>query len=292
MNPPSIGPTLRQARDRLGRITAATELEAGVLLACVLNTTRAHLYAWPEKNLSATQIQAFDTLLKRRLAGEPLAYLLGLREFWALELEVSPAVLIPRPDTETLVEQALRLLPSSVPADIADLGTGSGAIALALAHERPGARLLATDCSPAALIIARHNAKRLGLHNIRFRQGDWCQALAMERFDLMVSNPPYIAEDDAHLMQGDLPHEPRLALVSGMDGLACLRHIITCAPEHLRPAGYLLLEHGVEQAEQVRNLLSEAGFQAIATYRDLESRARVSLGRAPPASPRFAKVSL
>ena len=273
-----IDAALASARERLGGIAESPMLEAELLLAHVLDKPRTYLRAWPERLLAPEQQTQLDALLARRIAGEPLAYLLGRREFWSLDLEVAPGVLIPRADTETLVERALELIPPDSSARVADLGTGSGAIALAIAHDRQGAAVIATDRSSTALDLARRNAARLKLHNVDFRHGDWCAALGTEVFDLIVSNPPYIAADDPHLTQGDLPHEPAEALASGSDGLDDLRRIIDCARGHLRANGHLLLEHGRTQGEAVRALLHDAGFEAIRTHCDLENRERVSEG--------------
>ena len=201
--------------------------------------------------------------------------------FWTLELEVSPAILIPRPETELLVELALARIPMAAAARIADLGTGSGAIALAIAKERPRAHTVATDASEPALAVARRNAARNRIANIEFRHGDWLAPLAGERFDLIASNPPYIADGDPHLGEGDLRFEPPSALSSGRDGLDAIRCIVRDAPLHLRPGGWLLLEHGWAQGAAVRALLAEAGFSEVETAQDLESRDRTSLGRWP-----------
>ncbi|MEJ2480672.1 MAG: peptide chain release factor N(5)-glutamine methyltransferase [Acidihalobacter sp.] len=273
-----IDAALVSARECLGGIAESPMLEAELLLAHVLDKPRTYLRTWPERLLAPEQQTQLDTLLARRIAGEPLAYLLGRREFWSLDLEVAPGVLIPRADTETLVERALELIPPDSSARVADLGTGSGAIALAIAHERPRAAVVATDRSSGALELARRNATRLKLRNVDFRHGDWCDALGAEDFDLIVSNPPYIATDDPHLTQGDLPHEPAEALASGSDGLDDLRRIVGCARAHLRTNGHLLLEHGHVQGEAVRVLLHNAGFEAIRTHCDLEGRERVSEG--------------
>jgi release factor glutamine methyltransferase len=287
-----IDAALASARERLGGVAEAPMLEAELLLAHVLDKPRTHLRAWPERLLSEEHHAALDALHARRTAGEPLAYLLGRREFWSLDLEVAPGVLIPRADTETLVERALELLPEGEPARVADLGTGSGAIALSIAHERPLATVVATDRSRTALELARRNAARLNLRNVEFRHGDWCAALGAETFDLIVSNPPYIAMGDPHLEQGDLPHEPAEALASGTDGLDDLRHIVDCSRRHLQPGGHLLLEHGHTQGEAVRSLLHAAGYADVLTHRDLENRERASEGlhsgfadhRTPPIS--------
>lgn len=292
MTGPRIDAALANARERLGDIAESPMLEAELLLAHVLGKPRTHLRAWPERLLNPEQQAALDTLLARRGAGEPLAYLLGRREFWSLDLEVAPGVLIPRADTETLIERALELLPEGDHTRVADLGTGSGAIALAIAHERRRATVTATDRSQTALDLARRNAARLNLHNVEFRHGDWCAALGTETFDLIVSNPPYIAAGDPHLEQGDLPHEPADALASGADGLDDLRRIVDCARRHLRPGGRLLLEHGHTQGEAVRALLRAGGFEAVLTLHDLGNRARAGEGlhsgfadpRTPPSS--------
>jgi release factor glutamine methyltransferase len=251
--------------------------DAEILLTHVLNKPRSYLLTWPEKVLSADAVATFEALLARRVAGEPVAYLLGSRGFYGLDLAVSAAVLIPRPETELLVEAALVRLPSASNC-VADLGTGSGAIALALAHERRDARVVAVDVSPLALAVARANAQALGL-NVDFRLGSWCEALADDEFDMIVSNPPYIRADDAHLQQGDVRFEPVLALASGADGLDAIRSIIACAPAHLKTGGWLLFEHGYDQAEAVARLLRAAGFLAVEALLDLQGHARVTLGR-------------
>ncbi len=212
----------------------------------------------------------------------PVGYLLGHRAFWTFDLAVTPAVLIPRPETERLVELALARLPRERPLALADLGTGSGAVALALASERPNARVLATDVAADALAVARSNAARLGIENIAFAEGDWCAALGDARFDLIASNPPYIEDQDPHLAQGDLRHEPARALASGADGLDAIRIIIDAAPRHLLPGGWLLLEHGRDQAARVRELLAAHAFTEVASALDLAGHERVSLGRVPP----------
>jgi len=255
--------------------------EAELLLLHVLGRERSWLFAHATDLVDPASGQAFAELLQRRLAGEPVAYLLGRRGFWTLDLAVSPDTLIPRPETERLVELALERLPEATPLRVADLGTGSGAIALALASERPQARVVATDMSPAALAVAAANARRHGLDNVAFRQGSWHAPLAGERFDLIASNPPYIASDDPHLARGDLRFEPASALASGHDGLDDIRLIIAGAAAHLLPGGWLLLEHGWDQGAAIRALLADAGFVEVATEVDLEQRDRVSLGRRP-----------
>src|SRR6185312_15239860 len=227
-----------------------------------------------------TDVQAtFEALVARRAAGEPVAYLTGRRGFWTLELEVTPATLIPRPETELLVELALERLPRDMACRVADLGTGSGAIALAIASERPQAQVVATDASADALAVARRNAQRQGFGNVRFVQGDWLAPLAGERFALIVSNPPYIEAADPHLARGDLRYEPAAALASGADGLDDIRRIIADAPAHLEAGGWLLFEHGWNQGDAARALLREAGYAQVFTAQDLEARDRVSGGK-------------
>lgn len=270
-----IDATLREARNE----TAPGEAE--LLMAHVLDRPRSWLYAHGDEELADDASRRFMALIERRRAGEPVAYLIGQRGFWRFDLQVSPATLIPRPESELLVEQALARLPPDRDALIADLGTGSGAIALSLAMERPLARVIATDASAAALEVAIGNARSLGLENVDFRLGDWLAPLAGAHFDLIVSNPPYIADTDTHLQQGDLRFEPRIALASGSDGLDDIRRIIRDAPALLVPRGWLLLEHGLDQGDAVRALLAGAGMLDVETVRDLEQRDRVSLGRVP-----------
>jgi release factor glutamine methyltransferase len=258
---------------------AIDRVDAEWLLAHALGEPRSWLFAHSADPVPAEHAQRFAALLARRVAGEPVAYLTGVQGFWTLELEVTPATLVPRPETERLVELALARIPFGVAARIADLGTGSGAIALAIAKERPRACVIATDASSAALAVARRNAARNGIGNLEFREGDWLAPLAGKRFDLIASNPPYIAEGDPHLDQGDLRFEPPSALSSGLDGFDAIRTIIGAAPMHLHHGGWLLVEHGWEQGAAVRALLADAGFTDIETARDLEDRDRVTLGR-------------
>ena len=253
--------------------------EVELLLSHALGCSRTWLYAHAEDALATAGEVRFHALLLRRTAGEPLAYITGSREFWSLDLAVGPDVLIPRPETERLVELALEKIPQSGKVEIADLGTGSGAIALAIARERPQSRVLATDASAAALAVARGNAQHLDIGNVEFAQGDWCAALGVRQFDLIVSNPPYIAAGDAHLSQGDLRFEPSAALASGVDGLHAIRVIAGTAPAHLQFGGWLLLEHGCGQGSAVRELLEKRGLAEVFTARDLADRDRVTGGR-------------
>ena len=255
-------------------------LDAELLLAAALGKPRSYLRTWPERELAPDVVERFAAWLERRRAGEPVAYILGRQGFWSLELEVSAHTLIPRPDTELLVETTLALLPVT-PARLLDLGTGSGAIALALASERPAWRITGVDRVPEAVALAERNRRRLGLDNAEFRQSEWFTALAGERYTAIVGNPPYIAAGDRHLGEGDVRFEPASALVSGADGLDDIRAIIRGAPAHLEPGGWLLLEHGYDQGAAVRELLGAAGFQAVESRRDLGSHERISLGRRP-----------
>jgi len=251
-------------------------LEVELLLCHILGVTRSHLQAWPDKILTIEQWNQFQTLLNRRSQGEPIAYLIGYKEFWSLKLRVTPATLIPRPETELLVELALKLLPTSDFAQVIDLGTGSGAIALALARERPQWQIIATDCYRDTLVIAQENAERLKISNVQFLLSDWFTELKKVKANLIISNPPYIALQDPHLIQ--LDHEPQQALIGGPDGLIHLHHLIAHAKYYLVKNGWLLLEHGYQQAEAVQQLLIQSGYTAIETYRDLAQLPRVTLG--------------
>lgn len=253
-------------------------LDTELLLAHVLEKPRSYLLTWPERELSAEQLTQFETLMARRQQGEPVAYLLGEQGFWSLALQVSPDTLIPRPDTERLVEVALELGPQR-PAQVLDMGTGSGAIALALAAERSQWQLTGVDRMPGAVALAEANRARLGLHNARFLLSDWFSAVAGQRFDLIVSNPPYIAADDPHLQQGDVRFEPASALVSGVDGLDDIRHIVSAAPDYLQQEGWLLLEHGWQQADAVGCLLTQRGFVEVQSWQDLGGQQRVTGAR-------------
>jgi len=270
------GELLAGATARLAAVSESARLDAEVLLAHVLGCERSALIAHDSEPVMQAPAAAFETLLARRLRGEPVAYLTGRREFWSLSLSVSPAVLVPRPETELLVELALRLLPAGEPRAVLELGTGSGAIALALATERPTAHITATDASAAALAVARSNAQRLALAQVRFRRGDWFEAVPGERFDLIACNPPYVAAADPHLAA--LRAEPVAALVAGPIGLEAFERIVPAAPAHLREAGWLLLEHGADQAAAVKNLLERHGFHDVTSHPDYSGASRVTLG--------------
>ena len=272
-SPPRLDALLRQAGVR---IDAA---EAKTLLAHALGQPLSWLYAHGDEIIGKTALARFHALLEARAAGQPLAYLIGHRGFWTLEFAVTPATLIPRVETERLVELALARLPVATPLRVADLGTGSGAIALAIASERPLVRVVATDASDEALQVARGNASANAIGNVEFRHGSWFAPLAGARFHLIASNPPYIAEGDPHLHEGDLRYEPATALSSGTDGLEAIREIVAQAPSHLEADGWLLIEHGWAQGAAVRALFSRAGFGEVGSECDLEARERVTLGR-------------
>lgn len=270
---------LRSAAQRLSA-SESPRRDAEILLGYVSGRPRTFLLAFGETLLSADERERLEALLLRRIQGEPVAYLTGMREFWSLPLEVSSATLIPRPDTECLVEKALTLLPAlSDGVEIADLGSGSGAIALALASERPASRVTGVDFSPQAVALAQRNAARLGVSNVTFIQGDWFAPLQGRRFFLIVSNPPYIDADDPHLTQGDVRFEPASALVAAEGGMADIHSIVSQAPAYLQPEGWLLLEHGWRQGDAVRRCLADAGFKQVETLRDYGGNERVSCGR-------------
>ncbi len=274
----TLGAALSQAQVAIAAGSDSARLDAELLLMHVLGCARAQLYARRDEALPAAAATRFAALIERRRAGEPLAYLTGAQGFWTLTLQVTSAVLVPRPETELLVEWALERLPATTTAEVVDLGAGSGAIALALAAERPMARVTATDISAEALQVARDNARQARLM-VDFRHGHWWQACAGAHFDLAVANPPYIAGGDPHLPA--LRHEPLLALCDGADGLQALTEIIGAAPTHLHQGGWLMVEHGHEQGAAVRALFTAAGFADVMTRRDLEQRERATGGRRP-----------
>jgi len=278
-----IDELLTAAKAQLANSDTA-QLDAEVLLAHVLDKQRSYLRAYPEIKPETEAAQAYALLLARRAAGEPVAHLTGQREFWSLNLHVTTDTLVPRPDTELLVETALQLLPTikSDAIKLADLGTGSGAIALAIASEYPQCEITATDLSTAALAVAKHNATQLRLSNVRFIHSNWYSAFNNdELFDIIVSNPPYIPSDDPHMQTAELKCEPQFALSSGEDGLDALRCIVQQASNFLSQNGWLLVEHGYDQAQAVRQLFSQHGFQNIKTKQDIGGNDRVCLGCKP-----------
>ncbi|MBO1502883.1 peptide chain release factor N(5)-glutamine methyltransferase [Serratia proteamaculans] len=270
---------LKAAVARL-RQSESARRDAEILLGFVTGRARTFLMAFGETLLTPQQQEQLEKLLVRRERGEPVAYLIGEREFWSLPLSVSPATLIPRPDTECLVELALERLPSSS-CHILDLGTGTGAIALALASERPDCKVTGVDLQSEAVALAQHNAQKLKIGNAQFLQGSWFAPLAGQTFALIASNPPYIDAADPHLAQGDVRFEPSSALVAQQHGLADLSAIVQQAPHYLESQGWLLLEHGWQQGESVRALLQAAGFISIATRRDYGDNDRVTFGQWP-----------
>lgn len=254
-------------------------LDIEVLLAHVLGVNRSYLYTHPEYQLNAIQKNQFQNLMQRYQQGEPIAYLTGHREFWSLDLMVTRDTLIPRPETELLVECVLELTSNREKISLADLGTGSGAIALALAHEKPNWQIYATDLSNNALNIAEENAKRLNISSVSFHEGVWCAALPSIQLDIIVSNPPYIGEVDSHIQQSVLAYEPHSALIAGEAGLKDLKHIICEAPYYLKLGGYLILEHGFQQAKILRKTFWDVGYTNIVTRHDLSDLERVTLGQ-------------
>ncbi len=262
----------------LAEASPSARLDAEILIAYTLKCSRAYLYAHPEKTLTTAQREQYQHLLAQRVTGMPIAYLTQTREFWSLPLHVCPDTLIPRPETELLVELALHWLHDVSPATILDLGTGSGAVALALASERPDWHVLAVDKSEAALHVARNNAAQLGIHNLDLLCSDWFEAIPLQSFHAILSNPPYIAENDEHLMHGDVRFEPQEALVSGKEGLDALTHIIQHSIARLKPNGLLLLEHGFTQGTQVTTLLEQAGYQNVRSWPDAQGHNRISGG--------------
>ncbi len=269
-----------EGAQRLRRIADDPRREAELLLAAALGRSRAWLLAHPEERvLECDATDRYESHVTRRALGEPAAYILGEKEFWSLPLAVTPDVLVPRPETELVVERALAHLPERGHGRVLDLATGSGAIALAIAYERPSCQLLGTDASEAATTLAAANARRLGLANTRFVTGDWYAAVGDERFELIACNPPYVAEADRELAWQVRTHEPARALFAGPTGLEALQSVVAGAPARLVPEGWLVLEHGARQGEAVRGLLAAAGFTEIVTFRDLAGNERCSEGK-------------
>lgn len=273
---------LKAAARRLRDISSTATLDAELLLAHVLGRQRSFLRAWPQRELPPGTHEAFSALIERRAGGEPVAYLIGRREFWSLNLRVTPDTLIPRPETELLVELALSFIAPGTAARVADLGTGCGAIALAIARERPRCTVIATDVCVQALDVAAANARALAIGNVTFRRGDWVAALEGEQLDLICSNPPYLRSDDPHLRSDSLPYEPMDALVAGPTGLEAIAALIAGARAHLIPGGRLLLEHGFDQHQAVAARLTAAGYGEIQGHADLAGHTRVATGSPHP----------
>ncbi|WP_251978323.1 peptide chain release factor N(5)-glutamine methyltransferase [Salinicola avicenniae] len=272
----TVDDALREAALRLEG-SPTPRLDAEVLLSHVCSRDRTWLYTWGDRELTEAELATFVDLIERRVGGCPVAYLTGVREFWGLSLQTSASTLIPRPDTECLVEVALAC--AGEQGALLDLGTGTGAIALAFASEKPQWQVTGADLTEETVALARANAQALGIVNATFRQSDWFAAMPGERYDLIVSNPPYIANDDPHLGQADVRFEPRSALVAEAHGMAALLHLVEMAPDHLRSGAWLWLEHGYDQAAAVRDALTQRGFQQVESYRDLGGHERVSGGQ-------------
>lgn len=269
-----IDAALEAATDQLRSRSDSARLDAELLLARALDVQRSYLFAHPEDEMDPEAAKRFSGAVSKRAEGMPMAYITGEKEFWSMTLLVSPATLVPRPETELLVEQALSRIPRRADWQLADLGTGSGAIGLALARERPLCQVTATDLSAAALLVAAENARQLAVPNIEFVAGSWTEPLGGRAFDVVVSNPPYVASDDPHL--ADLRHEPLAALAAGADGLDAIRALAASVKGILKPGGHLLLEHGDRQAGSVAELLEECGWSEITTCNDIEGRPRVT----------------
>jgi len=274
----SISQLIHNSTKQLEAVSESAHLDTELLLCFILKKDRSFLRAWPEHKLDQQQVNSYQQLFEQRLKGKPIAHILGERGFWSLNLKVTSDTLIPRPDTERLVELALERIPENSQWKILDLGTGTGAIALSLAKERPHTFVTATDQSIAALNIAKENAEKNTISNVEFIQSNWFEKLAQQQFNIIVSNPPYIKKNDPHLTQGDVRFEPLSALTSGEDGLHDIRLIIKNSPSHLCEKGVLFLEHGYEQADAVCALLTDANFTQVRNYKDYNDNQRVSVG--------------
>ena len=275
----NIKQALQSAREKLKQSSASFALDCEVLLCHILHVKKAYLYTYPEKTLTEIQLSCFQELVNARQAGKPIAYLTGKQEFWSLDLNVTPATLIPRADTELLVSKTLEKLTNINSAQILELGTGSGAISLAIAKSRPDINIIAADVCQAALDVAINNAKELAIINIKFVLSNWYSKIGDIKFDAIVANPPYIEADDPHLKQGDVRFEPKNALISGNDGLESLTQIISDAKKHLKQGGHILVEHGYNQGPAVKQLLANNGFTELSCWQDLAGNDRVSYGR-------------
>lgn len=276
---PDIKSVLAEAAGTLVSVSESAMLDAEILLAMVLDKPRSYLRAWPDKPLPTEYLTTFKALLAQRQQGVPIAYITGNREFWSRDFQVTPDVLIPRPDTELLIELSLSLIPANTPAKIIDLGTGSGIIAITLAAERPLAEVSAVDFSLAALHIAKLNAEKHRVRNIHFFHGNWFADIPRTTFDLVISNPPYIADDDHHLQQGDVRFEPKSALCAAEQGLSDIKTIAADACDYLQAGGHLLIEHGYNQQQQVQNIFEQLHYDNVRTYTDLSGQPRATYGQ-------------
>ena len=272
----TIGQHLEDGAAILHSVSDSPRLEAELLMGLVLRKPRSFLLAWPEKRLVEAEADCYEKLLRRRFSGEPIAYMTGIREFWSMPLKVTPDVLIPRPETELLVEKALLKLPNDEELRVLDLGSGSGAVTLAIAKERPRAHVVGVEISGAALEVSRMNARLQKLANVEFRESDWFDAVRGEKFNVVVGNPPYVAEDDPHLARGDALFEPRLALDAGLAGMECFRQIIDRAHNYIVRQGWLLLEHGPDQHMPLRRLLEAQHYHDITIHKDAAGHDRVT----------------
>ena len=275
---PTIKNILLESTVLLKPFSDSPLLDVELILCFVLNKQRSYLHTWPETKLLDEELNKFNVLISRRVKGEPIAHILGERGFWSLNLKVTKDTLIPRPDTERLVELSLEIIPQKSQWKILDLGTGTGAIALSLAKENPDCFITATDHSIAALEVAKQNAVDNNISNIEFVRSNWFEKLGSQQFDMIVTNPPYIKENDPHLKQGDVRFEPLSALTSGKDGLDDIRSIISKAQKHLTTQGVLIIEHGYDQADSVCHLLTEANFKNVRNFKDYNDNPRVSMG--------------
>lgn len=280
--PKRIADWLESAEQRLLLTSESPRLDAEVLLAHSLGQSRSHLRAWPEKILTVTESEQFQALVELRYQGTPVAYLLGEREFWSRSFKVNDSVLIPRPDTELIVELALDLLAARQNCKVIDLGTGSGIIAITLAAERPNDQVIASDMSKAALALAAENAVNLKIGNIQFKESNWFEQIDEYDFDMVISNPPYIAADDPHLEEGDVRFEPKQALISPAQGLYDIRLLADQSRQHLKAGAYILIEHGYQQQLEVQAILQHFDFKNIITHCDLAGNPRVTLGQWQP----------
>ena len=276
---PTIKKAIQDACSELAGTSDTSRLDSEILLAHALDCDRTYLHTWPERTLTSKQQQTFQQLIERRLTGEPIAYITGNREFWDMTLQVTPDTLIPRPETELLVETVLKIVPANATWNIADLGTGSGAIALAIARQRPGCQVTATDTSAKALAVAEKNANRYDVKNVRFVEGHWFQPIENDHFQVIVSNPPYVHPDDPHLQEGDLRFEPTQALQSIPDGMRDIRIITNAARGHLLPPGWLILEHGYNQGQATMNRFRELGYENVSVVEDLSHNERICIGK-------------